>query len=588
MKVVNWDNEVEGSTAETAVVRGMTIAIRVDDLAPGGNPRRARLYEILGNFKVYPYKIKENKHMHFVILDDKYVEIVLHGVCQESLKQENFKVHIPLEYTAMRTIVAKQLDQIIDHYQDEDIKCNIEQTNTWCKVESVYRLNTPSKMMKITFITPEMAQRALRDGIYILNQSIPTRNLEKEIYIKIKPCYNCFGYDHATRECNQERKTVCAFCASENHKQKDCTNNEPKCVNCGGDHRTLAAACPIRKRIIKEKSKQMRERARSRSRSTIRQGMPSYANATGQNQGNRDKFPINTKSIEETKKITSTILTALVSSHYFESIEPGSFQRAMDKTLEANGLPRVIIPIYEILQDYEKTITKIISDMREKQQKDNGDDGEEDMEEGYIDSDDINYSQKRTRNCDSSPTENQGKKAKEDTIFENRIQKAVSLESMHDPGRPLLSQQHSQHKTQGDKQPQQQTTRQQLPKQQAHQNLKSQASALPQQKRESLGRTTQTKSRDLGMIIYIREREQIDLRDIYEDEAEEKREHIARMVMNKRAVVHWTDNRLKAEHVREMFDKRQLSLLDIKYVGVSDSIFKTLKTEVVARQTKKK
>ena len=316
--------------------------------------------------------------------------------------------------------------------------------------------------------------------------------------------------------------------------------------------------------------------------------MPSYANETGQNQGNRDKFPINTKSIEETKKITSTILTALVSSHYFESIEPGSFQRAMDKTLEANGLPRVIIPIYEILQDYEKAITKIISDMREKQQKDNGDDGEEDMEEGYIDSDDINYSQKRTRNCDSSPTENQGKKAKEDTIFENRIQKAVSLESMHDPGRPLLSQQHSQHKTQGDKQPQQQTTRQQLPKQQTHQNLKSQASALPQQKRESLGRTTQTKSRDLGMIIYIREREQIDLRDIYEDEAEEKREHIARMVMNKRAVVHWTDNKLKAEHVREMFDKRQLSLLDIKYVGVSDSIFKTLKTEVVARQTKKK
>ena len=145
------------------------------------------------------------------------------------------------------------------------------------------------------------------------------------------------------------------------------------------------------------------------------------------------------------------------------------------------------------------------------------------MEEGYIESEDINYSQKRTRNCDSSLTESQGKKEKEDTISKNRIQKAVSLESMHDPGRPLLSQQHSQHKTQGDKQPQQQSTRQQLPKQQIHQNLKSstasQASALPQQKRESLGCTTQTKSRDLGMIIYIREREQIDLRDIYEDEA---------------------------------------------------------------------
>ena len=38
-----------------------------------------------------------------------------------------------------------------------------------------------------------------------------------------------------------------------------------KCINCNGRHRTLAAACPKHKEIIKNKGKEMRERSRSRS-----------------------------------------------------------------------------------------------------------------------------------------------------------------------------------------------------------------------------------------------------------------------------------------------------------------------------------
>ena len=39
------------------------------------------------------------------------------------------------------------------------------------------------KMLKIRFENIEMAQKALRDGLLILNQSIPSRNVEKEIFI---------------------------------------------------------------------------------------------------------------------------------------------------------------------------------------------------------------------------------------------------------------------------------------------------------------------------------------------------------------------------------------------------------------------
>ena len=131
----------------------MTIAIRVDDLAPGGLPRRARLYEILGFYGIHPYKIKQNRSMYFIVMEDSKIEQALDEKCKESLRQENFIIQTPLEYNALKTIVAKQLDQIIDFYEDEDIIQNIESKNEWCKVESIYKLHTPSKIIKIRFKT---------------------------------------------------------------------------------------------------------------------------------------------------------------------------------------------------------------------------------------------------------------------------------------------------------------------------------------------------------------------------------------------------------------------------------------------------
>ena len=54
-----------------------------------------------------------------------------------------------------------------------------------------------------------MAQRALQDGLYILNQKIPSRNIEKEVFIKLKPCYNCFSYNHITKNCPEEKMILC-------------------------------------------------------------------------------------------------------------------------------------------------------------------------------------------------------------------------------------------------------------------------------------------------------------------------------------------------------------------------------------------
>ena len=103
--------------------------------------------------------------------------------------------------------------------------------------------------------------------------------------------------------------------------------------------------------------------------------------------------------------MTATILAALVSSYYLETIKPGTFQKALDKTLIANGLPRVIVPIHDILEDYEAVITEIVTDIRQKQTREGQDNvkdkDEEEMEEGEIELDEYNSSQKRTRTQDT-------------------------------------------------------------------------------------------------------------------------------------------------------------------------------------------
>ena len=53
------------------------IAVRVDDLSPGGLTRRARLFELMGSIGVRPTKIKNEKHMNFVLIDEKYLETIL-------------------------------------------------------------------------------------------------------------------------------------------------------------------------------------------------------------------------------------------------------------------------------------------------------------------------------------------------------------------------------------------------------------------------------------------------------------------------------------------------------------------------------
>ena len=164
-------------------------ALRVDSLDPRGPDKTDKLWELCGVTKCFPDKIHKKGKMYFLITREEIVEKLLTDEIKNIFKNENLAIKEPLEYEAMRTVVVKRLDRHIDQYTEEEIRDSIQRLNTNIVVESVYRFpNTTSKMMKIKMKSTAMAKQARDQGLIILNQRMPSTAIEKEIFVKLKPC----------------------------------------------------------------------------------------------------------------------------------------------------------------------------------------------------------------------------------------------------------------------------------------------------------------------------------------------------------------------------------------------------------------
>ena len=282
---------------------------------------------------------------YFVIVTKDETERILKEDVVRKLKELDMEVTAPLDYNFSKTVIIKRLDPIIDEYDAEEIKQSIERANNNIEVEEVFVFPTTSKIMKVRLGTSAMAQKVLLNGLLVLNQRVKPNQVEKEIFVKITPCTNCYKYDHVTSRCPQEKMILCAFCGGEDHKQKDCKKETPMCLNCGEQHRTLAAACSVRKELIKEKRISIRDRSRSRSqqRQATAQAQPSsstYAGKTSQ------KVPSFFQGLdkEEMKRMVTVIMSAICYSHYMEAQYEGTFQKNMDIIFKKNNLHSVKFP----------------------------------------------------------------------------------------------------------------------------------------------------------------------------------------------------------------------------------------------------
>ena len=174
----------------------MAPALKLINKKPGEPNRHNNVYQTFGRLGISIKKVHDAKGAFYVIDSEENLEKILTEDNKKECRKEGYELVAPIEYNSLKTEVVKQLDYMIDSYTDEEIITSIYELNDWAEVEDLYRLPTASKMIKIRFTSQTMVQTALTKGMVILHQFIPHWSIEKEIFVRLIPCRNCFAYDH--------------------------------------------------------------------------------------------------------------------------------------------------------------------------------------------------------------------------------------------------------------------------------------------------------------------------------------------------------------------------------------------------------
>ena len=475
---------------------------------------------------------------------------------------------------------------MIDEYTDEEIINNINQVNTWVNAESIYRLETTGRMIKIKMQNPQMATKATNDGITVLYQRIPAKHIEKETFVKIIPCYNCYAYTHKTRECPIGKQTLCAFYGANNHIQQQCKETEPKCINCNGRHRTLAAACPKRKEIIKNKGKEIRERSRSRSRARQAQ---SYAGATTSNTQQPQTSMLSNTNADEMKNLISKIITSITFAHYLEAFQPGSFQGNIDKMFEINGIPKVNFPTDIVTTGIRELYRDTILTQQQKQQEQQRQQtqipqqqqyqhqqgeksGTYTGEEGGAMVMDID-SQKRIREISISPqTQSDAKKKKETEINIETMKQTGPTRQSTDTTQ--MSQSHSLNQsTQATRSHEQPLA---LPPKPGRVPREGNRPKSSERREPSLTRTLSSlTTKDIGIKVLFKRSSKYNI----ESTDIEKREILREAICRGEAKLHWRNQNVTYEAIHAGFIHKKINMNEITYEKCPDNLYEKIKSK---------
>ena len=109
----------------------------------------------------------------------------------------------------------------------------INNQNDWATVTSVAKFKSTNKVLKIQFERASMVQLATEKGIIVWFQKIPLRKTERDIFIKINVCNNCYSLNHDTKNCTEGKITWCTIYGSHTHKMNNCSSEMERCLNCG-------------------------------------------------------------------------------------------------------------------------------------------------------------------------------------------------------------------------------------------------------------------------------------------------------------------------------------------------------------------
>lgn len=283
-----------------------------------------------------------NEGFKVICRNENDADKILGMEARNELEKLGLQIVMPPEMKARRSLILKQLDTIIGSNSAEDIKEEIERENPWMKIEEVIKIKNYTHILKLRTEETSMVEKASKQGILAYNMAISPSQIEQETYIHIITCFNCYQMeDHLTKDCPYSNLKICSECSELGHTYRECKNTAKGCINCKNygqqyNHRTLAMSCPLRKKIIKEKTDEQKTTVANQEQSTYA-AIAKRAVAEVKNTGKLTQI-----NLSETKH--TKILISIMHAHVMNMCNPGTYQTELNRMLQKNELPMMWFP----------------------------------------------------------------------------------------------------------------------------------------------------------------------------------------------------------------------------------------------------
>ncbi len=306
-----------------------------------GDPDRGRkikLLEVLCTNEIHVTKIFNTPDgFALLLLNEDNADKIFSKKIKENLEKVDFSPILPPELKVKKSVIATSLDDLIYERDEDQIKEELIKSNDWIEdVDSVYKF-PKSSTIKITFTQTALAKKCTQIGFLAFSISHPSYNVKQETYIPIKCCMKCYQLeDHATRECHMPKDyKICSECSEEGHVWHQCKGKNKCCINCCGDHSTLAMRCSKRKEILKNKRKEEAERNKLTYAGAIQNTATQPILGSQIQQCNQPLI-----NREDALKINICVAHA----HHKNIENPGCYEEELNKILALNNLPNIKVP----------------------------------------------------------------------------------------------------------------------------------------------------------------------------------------------------------------------------------------------------
>lgn len=313
--------------------------VKIKHPDPGKPENRLKLVKTLSEHLVYATKIITTQDGYITLTrTDEDIDKIFKNGCNKKLTEQDFEPILPPEQRAKRTVILFNVDEYLISQKEKDIEEEILKENAWIKegISNIFKVPR-AKIIKICFNDSLTAKNATEKGLLAFHMSIPSHNIKIDEFIPILTCMRCYQLEsHTTNNCPMPKEhKVCSECGGKTHTWRECKEATKKCLNCEGQHRTLAYKCPKRKEIIDKKRKE------TKTNMTYSQVTKNTANKANNNAN------IITETITDdilNKDTASKILTCIIHSHIINMANPGTYNTEINKVFKLNNLPHINLP----------------------------------------------------------------------------------------------------------------------------------------------------------------------------------------------------------------------------------------------------